>query len=238
MIRQAVVLCGGLGTRLRSVVADVPKVLAPIEGVPFLQHLLRTLAAQGVDDVLLSTGYLGEQIAAFAETLAPDGVRVRCVQEPKPLGTGGALRFVRDAARLSTPFFALNGDTFFTGRLPELATAHPADAAATLALVHVPTADRYGAVEADGSRIVHFREKEAGLGAAWINAGVYVLAPDALDAVPAGEKVSLERDVFPRWRDDGRLHAHRFPDATFLDIGTPEDYARAAALVRSDEPRA
>jgi mannose-1-phosphate guanylyltransferase len=231
----AVVLCGGFGTRLRPAVDDRPKVLAPVEGRPFLDYLLARLARQGCTDVVLSTGYLGEMVEAFAGDGAAWGLRVRYAHEPAPLGTGGALRFAADSCGLQQPFVAMNGDTLFTGSLARLTAFHAAQpgARATLALVQVPDAARYGTVRTDAASgaVTAFVEKAAATGPAWINAGVYVLDPALLAAVPRGRNVSLERDVFPAWIGKG-LSGCPFPDAAFLDIGTPEDYARAAALLR------
>ena len=233
----AVVLAGGLGTRLRSVVADKPKALAPVAGRPFLAHLLRQLGAAGVRDVVLATGYGADQVEAFVKDSTPEDLRVRCVAEEEPLGTGGALAFATRSAGVDGPFLALNGDTFFGGSLGALVDGHrQAGAAATLALAHVARADRYGRVRTDEAasgpaRVVGFDEKGEATGPAWINAGVYVLAPAALADVPPGQAVSLEREVFPRLVARGDLASVRFPDAPFLDIGTPDDYARAADVL-------
>ena len=220
------VLCGGLGTRLRSVVADRPKVLAPVDGRPFLGYLFDHLQREGLTDVVLATGYLGEQVEAFAAEHAPDGMRVRCVQEREPLGTAGALAFAAREAGLAGPFLALNGDTFFGGSLRKLADAHAATCAATLALVEVADASRYGRVIVDegSGRVERFEEKGAAAGTAWITAGAYVLETDVLDGLQKG---SLEREIFPVLAAQGRLGARPFPDALFLDIGTPADFARA-----------
>ena len=237
-----VILAGGFGARLQSVVADRPKVLAPVAGRPFLQHLLKGLADEGVRDVVLSTGHLGEQVDAFVAANAPDGMRVRCVHESRPLGTGGALAFAAKKAEIQGPFVAMNGDTFFGGAVAELVEAHniEPDSKATLALARVDSAGRYGGVLFEDAedkapvRVTGFAEKETvaqEAGSVWINAGVYVLASDALADVPRGERVSLERVVFPQLVDEGTLWALRYPDASFLDIGTPEDYARAALLL-------
>lgn len=232
MSLPAIVLAGGLGTRLRSVLADRPKVLAPVGGAPFLAHLLRHLGAQGVSEVVLATGHLGDQVEAFVEAEAPETLRVRCVREEEPLGTGGALAFAARSTGVDGPFFALNGDTFFGGRLGALADAHlRAGAAVTMALAHVADASRYGRVMVDAAdRVVGFEEKREGAGPAWINAGVYVLGPSLVAAIPQGRNVSLERDVFPRWIGRG-LYGCCFPDARFLDIGTPDDYARAEQML-------
>jgi NDP-sugar pyrophosphorylase family protein len=232
-----VILCGGFGTRLRSVVADRPKVLAPVAGEPFLGHLLRHLRREGFTDVILSTGYLGERVEAFAGDGAAWGVRVRCVREPEPLGTGGALRFAAGHAGIEGTFLAMNGDTYFSGALEWLVACHHLrKARATLALVETPHAERYGVVRTGGKgAVTAFVEKpEGATGTAWINAGVYVLEPDLVAGIPPGRKVSLERDVFPKWISKG-LYGCRFPDAVFLDIGTPEDDARAPALLRAFE---
>lgn len=234
---KAVVLCGGLGTRLRSRVADRPKVLAPVRGEPFLAYLMEHLRRQGVQDIILATGYLGEMVEDYVGDGARWQVRLRCVQEPEPLGTGGALRFVADAMNLRESFLALNGDTFFSGSISRLTAFHASkqDAQASLALVEAPDASRYGTVQADpeGGEIRAFVEKQGGYdGPAWINAGVYVLGPAFVASIPAGRNVSLERDVFPRWIGQGLYGCH-FPEDRLLDIGTPEDYARAQALPQS-----
>ncbi|HMB93038.1 MAG TPA: nucleotidyltransferase family protein [Rhodothermales bacterium] len=231
----AVILCGGLGTRLRGVVDDRPKVLAPVAGEPFLGYLLDHLQGQGISDIVLSTGHLGELVEDYVGSGDRWGVRVRCVREPEPLGTGGALRFVADALDVQEPFLVLNGDTFFSDALSQLVDFHAMrpEAQATLALVEVMQAARYGTVEADPKTgtVTAFLEKQPGrAGSAWINAGVYVLDPSLLSTIPPGRNVSLERDVFPRRIGRG-LYACPFPDATFLDIGTPEDYARASQVL-------
>ena len=232
-----VILCGGLGTRLRPAVADRPKVLAPVDDVPFLDHLLRHLRRQDLTNVILSTGYLGEMVRDFAGDGADWNLRIRYAREPRPLGTGGALRFAADQHDLAASFLALNGDTFFSGSLRELAAFHAAkpDAKASLALVPVDDASRYGTVECDteSDAVLAFREKdEAVPGTAWINAGAYVLTPTLLDTIGPDEQVSLERDVFPRWVGRG-VYARPYPEAAFIDIGTPDDYDRAGQVLTS-----
>jgi NDP-sugar pyrophosphorylase family protein len=226
-----VILCGGLGTRLRPVVKDRPKAMVPVDGTPFLAHLLDRLEAEGVTDVILSTGHLGEQIETFVDrtTWAPT---IQCIQEDEPLGTGGALRYVAEEADLDA-FVAMNGDTLFSGSVERLVQRHDAedDAAATIALVRTDQPDRYGRVrfDDDTGAITGFDEKQSGIeGTVWINAGAYVLTPDVWTSIPAGETVSLEREIFPEWVGEG-LYGCRFPDADFLDIGTPDDYEKADA---------
>lgn len=230
-----IILCGGLGTRLQPVVSQVPKVLAPVGGEPFLGHLLRNLRRQGCTRVILSEGYRGEAIQEYAGDGKRWGLEVEHVREPEPLGTAGAIRFTADALNLQDSLFVLNGDTIFTGSLEILADFHRSreGACGTVALVRVPEADRYGTVVVDdvSGEIVAFREKEVQhRGAAWINAGTYVLTPALIKSIPAGQNVSLERDVFPAWTGKG-LYACRFPEAQFLDIGTPGDYSRATEVL-------
>lgn len=237
------VLCGGLGTRLRPAVADRPKVLAPVDGTPFLDYVLRYLRREGARDVVLSVGYRAGMVRDFAGDGSRWNLHLRYAEEPEPLGTGGALRFAAHECDLSDSFLALNGDTFFDGALSRLARFHREnEARASIALTRIEQADRYGTVETnDEQAITAFREKDESAGVpAWINAGVYVLAPELLADVPPGEVVSLERDVFPRYVSDegsGGLFGCRFPNATFLDIGTPEDYERAETVLSQIEDR-
>ncbi len=228
-----------MGTRLRSRVSDRPKVLAPLRGEPFLALLLDRLARAGVTDVVLSAGYLGEMIEAFAGDGSRWGLRLRVAREPEPLGTGGGLRFAADAGELAGPLLVLNGDTFFSGDLRALVRAHAeAKAAISLAVVRVEEAGRYGSVERvpETGEVLAFGEKDPQrTGAAWINAGVYVVDRTPLTGIPPDKGVSLERDVFPAWIGRG-LFGFAFPDAAFLDMGTPEDYDRAAAWLSNLPP--
>jgi len=226
-----VILCGGLGTRLRPVTEECPKPLVPVDGRPFLSHLLERLEGEGVEEVVLSTGHLAEQVDAFVER-TDWAFSLRTVREEEPLGTGGALRYVADNAGLDA-FVAMNGDTLFTGSVGRLTQFHDVrdDAAGSIALVQTDQPDRYGRVRFDETtgQIHGFDEKQAGIeGTVWINAGVYVLTPALWRSIQPGEKVSLEREVFPEWVGQG-LYGCRFPDADFLDIGTPDDYENASA---------
>lgn len=231
---HVVVLCGGLGTRLRPAVEDLPKVLAPVSGRPFLYFVLERLRRDGFEEVVLSTGYLGEIVDAAVEAMELEGLRVRCIREPEPQGTAGALRYVIRSEGMAGPFVAMNGDTMFSGSLRRLVHYHHRHAArATIALVRVDDPARYGTVEidADSGTVTAFLEKGAShREAAWINAGAYVLVPDVLNLLDANEG-SLEREVFPRVIGSG-LYGCAFPDAAMLDIGVPEDYYRAQEFLQ------
>jgi D-glycero-alpha-D-manno-heptose 1-phosphate guanylyltransferase len=230
---MAVILAGGLGTRLRSVVADRPKVLAEVAGRPFITHLLDQLHAAGSRHVVLCTGYLGEQVeAAIGPTYR--GMRVGYSREAEPLGTGGALRLALEHVD-SPDLLVLNGDSYCAADLEAFAAWHARiGSQASLFLAHIVDTDRYGSVVlGPGERVERFQEKAGSSGPGWINAGIYLLNRDLLADVPTGATVSLERDLFPRWG----LHGFR-AEAAFIDIGVPTDYARAATFLRDLAPAA
>ena len=230
----AAVLAGGLGTRLRSVVDDRPKVLAQVHARPFLMFLLDQLAAADFRSVVLCTGYLGEQIhRTFGETYKC--LRIVYSQEPKPLGTGGALRFALPQIT-SDPVLVLNGDSFCGIDLKSYVRWHGDHrAAASMVLTRVLRSERYGSVKLDQeARITNFSEKQQCIGPGWINAGIYMLDRHLLASIPEEGNVSLEREVFPRWTGPG-LYGYYSP-AHFLDIGTPEDFSSAEQFFQVGPP--
>lgn len=224
----AVILAGGLGTRLRSQVADRPKALAPIAGRPFLAYLLDRLARAGLRQAVICTGHLGEQIErAFGS--AYESLALVYSREPEPLGTGGALR-------LALPHLAgeaclvLNGDSYLAADLPAFIrwyAARPWEGA--LLLNWVEDTARFGTVAVDADdRVRSFQEKTGQAVPGWINAGIYLLAQRRVAALPAGRALSLEREVFPGWIAPG-LGGCRVR-ADFIDIGTPDAFATAQAF--------
>lgn len=222
----AAILAGGLGTRLRSVVADRPKVLAPVAGRPFLAHLLDQLPAAGLNEVVLLVGYGAEQVRdAFGDRY--DGLRIRYSPEPHPLGTGGAVRhalphFARERVLL------LNGDSFCDFDAAAFAAAVPGDAVG-MVLATVDDTSRYGRVEVGPSGgVTGFTEKAAAGGPGRINAGVYLVTRDRLADLPADRPLSWERDVLPNWVAAGDVIGH--PGGRFIDIGTPDSFAAAEAF--------
>ena len=219
---NALILAGGLGTRLRPLTDETPKSLLPIANRPFLEHQIDHLRSHGVDRVVLSLGYLPDAIEAYF------GDRCEYVVEPEPLGTGGAIRFA--GGGFDSTFLVCNGDILTDLDLTALVAFHrERDARATIALTPVDDPSRYGLVlTTGGGAVTAFVEKPApGTVAppAQINAGTYVLEPDVLDLIEAGRQVSIEHDVFPRLVGDG-LHALG-SDARWRDIGTPESYLEA-----------
>lgn len=225
---EAIVLAGGLGTRLRTVVADLPKPLAPVAGRPFLAWLLDALAAGGLRRVVLATGFMADAVERFAGTRW-EGMAVDYSREDQPLGTGGAVRQAalriegRDGAHV------VNGDTFLRYAPRDLhAATIAAGADAGLALARVDDVSRYGAVEVDDDTVTAFREKGA-TGAGLINAGCYYLSPRALASLPGPGPFSLEREVLVPMAAAGRLAAFTRTSG-FIDIGVPDDYHRAQSL--------
>ena len=226
---RAFVLCGGAGTRLRPVLADQPKSMAPISGTPFLQLLLDGLRSQGVGDVILGTGYMAEQIERYFGSGSKLGIRLRYSREDEPLGTGGALKLAEPI--ISDPVLVLNGDSYVEWELVpilELFTAKDADM--VIVLQAVTDVTRYGSVELDqDGRISQFVEKGASAGPGLINAGVYLLRKQIVRDLAAGTFISLEREVFPRLLDRGVYGL--ISTGLFIDIGIPDDFKRAQTLL-------
>jgi NDP-sugar pyrophosphorylase family protein len=228
----AIVLAGGLGTRLRAAVSDRPKVLAPAAGRPFLDYGLAYLAGQGLERVILSVGYLADQVKTFAGDGRRWGLEIRYSIEDMPLGTGGALRLA--ARGLAGPFFALNGDTLFLVDLGKLWEIHnAARAVATIALLQVAEGRARGCVAlGEGGQILAFDEKPPAAGPALVNGGVYVLEPEALRDSEGARPLSIEREIFPPLAAQGRLYG-QVQTAYFADIGTPQSLAAFEADVLS-----
>jgi NDP-sugar pyrophosphorylase family protein len=221
----AVILAGGLGTRLRRVVADRPKVLAEVGGRPFLSILLDQLVRSGVRSALLCTGYLGEQVEVrFGQRYGP--LTLRYSRETTPLGTGGALRLAASHID-SSDVLVLNGDSYCDADLPGFTAWHRShDSCASIVLVQVSDTRRFGRVAVDDSaRIVRFSEKSADPGPALINAGIYLLKREVMDMIDPDRPVSLEIDVFPSMIGQG-LYGF-VSGASLWDIGLPESYERA-----------
>lgn len=220
---ECIILAGGFGTRLQSVVSDVPKCMAPIGGQPFLHYLLRSLEQAGFAHVIFSLGYKHEIIKTWLAGY-PTGMKISCVVEKEPLGTGGAVKL---ASQLATGehVFIVNGDTYFQVNYDKMNKFHTSSQAeATLALRKMHDFDRYGSVETDPAtqRITRFREKQF-CREGYINGGVYIVRKEALQQLP--DRCSLEKEYF-----EARVTTAVFngfcEDGYFIDIGIPEDYAR------------
>ncbi len=232
---QALILAGGEGTRLRPLTSTIPKPVVPLAGRPFIAYMLEWLRSHGVDEVILACGFMADDVRAVLGDGAQLGLRLTYVEEPRPLGTGGALKFAEDL--LEQRFLMLNGDVLTDIDLSAQLRQHrDTGARATLALVEVADPSAYGLVRlAEDHEVLAFVEKPgqdganpaaADDGAAspnLINAGVYVLERDVLDELaPAGTASSIEHDVFPRLVSRG-LFGHA-ATGYWLDIGTPARY--------------
>ena len=227
MIRQAAILCGGLGSRLGALTADTPKPLLPVDGNPFLDVLLFELARHGVTRVLLLAGHAAQRIADYAWSTplkARFGLEIEVSIEPQRAGTGGAVWHARD--RLDNRFFLLNGDSWFDINLLELAGRVIDEPSATgaIAVRPLPDASRYGVVEIDGGRLIGFRYRPDRPGSGLISGGVYMFRSSLAEWLEP--RCSLEEDVFPSVARAGKLLAAPFDDY-FVDIGVPEAFARA-----------
>jgi D-glycero-alpha-D-manno-heptose 1-phosphate guanylyltransferase len=225
----AFILCGGLGTRLRTMVRDCPKSMAKIGARPFLEIQIRQLQLQGVRRLVLGTGYLSQQIEDYFGDGSAFDLTISYSREDEPLGTGGAMRLALD--RLSDPVLVLNGDSFcecdFAAML-QLYEGRSADF--VMVTREVENANRYGRVRADrDDRLEGFQEKSADIAPGWINAGIYLCRRGIIADIPAGRAASFEREVLP-----GLLQrsSRVYPTSgLFIDIGIPEDYQRAQTLL-------
>ena len=230
--REAIVLAGGFGTRLSSVVSDVPKPMAPIAGRPFLRYILDILAEQRFSRVVIADGYKRECIEDYFESCYR-GMEIVYSSEDEPLFTGGAVKQAIGFVK-GDWVYVLNGDTFLDVDFEAFEEARrmaPGDVSCFIAARTMHDFDRYGTMEVDSARcaIVAFNEKahrEVGV----VNAGCYLMRTSALDGLP--EAFSLEKDYFEQVVSAGSLHAVMC-EGTFIDIGIPEDYERAQSLLAS-----
>lgn len=228
---NAVILAGGLGTRLRSVVQDRPKALAEIAGRPFLTYLLDQLIKVNIGEVVLCTGYRSQQIR---DTLGDRyrGLGITYSVETFPLGTGGALRLALPLFR-SDPVLVLNGDSYCDAEFGSFWQWHwRRQAVTSLLLTKVEDSQRFGRVQvAENGTVTAFQEKGTSAGPGLISAGIYLMSRYLVASIPGGTSVSLEREVFPRWVGHG-LYGFE-TESRFMDIGTPDAFAGAGSFFAS-----
>jgi len=225
----AVLLVGGLGTRLQSVVRATPKPLAPVGDAPFLEIVLQQLRSQGVRDIVMCTGHLASQVEEEFGDGSQWGISIEYSREASPLGTAGALKRAAPFLAGRDEFFVMNGDSFLELNLGELLRFHRlSSAVVAMAVRRVPDAARYGTVQlAENNRVSGFREKDGTQMPGLINGGVYVFSRSILACIPDGP-ASLEKEIFPSVLQHGVYALEQ--RGMFIDIGTPEDYARAQSL--------
>ena len=225
----ALLLVGGMGTRLRSVVPSTPKPLASVGSQSFLDILVRQLGAQGIGRVVMCTGYLADQIEGEFGNGRRLNIEIEYSKEMSPLGTAGAIKLAQSHLKDAADFLVMNGDSFLEIDLRRFARFHREhDGLATMDVVGVDDASRYGTVEVDArGRVTGFLEKAGSDRPGLVNGGVYLFNRQVLELIPDGP-ASLEKDVFPRLLSQGVYALEQ--RGMFIDIGTPEDYARAQQL--------
>jgi NDP-sugar pyrophosphorylase family protein len=227
---NAAILAGGLGTRLRSVAPETPKVMVEVKGRPFLCHILDKLVAAGVTTTVLCIGYKGDEVRKVMGSRYGN-MSLRYSQEKTLLGTAGALR-------LALPLFTtenvlvLNGDTYCDVDLEDFAAWHLGhQAEATLLIGRCQDTAGYGRVMLDSDgRLRNFLEKAQTPGPGLVNAGVYLITRKLLQLIPTGRVVSLERDFLPGQLEKG-IYGY-VTEAPFIDIGTPDNYAQANSFIK------
>lgn len=233
MIETAVILAGGLGTRLRSVVPDLPKPMAPVNGKPFLASLITYWTGQGIKRFVLSLGYKSQTIVDYFGS-SFEGSDIEYIVESSPLGTGGGVLLANQRMDSNSPYLLLNGDTFFAVDLKKLCFfAESVDADWCFSLFKTSDFDRYLGLDIDISGEIHGFRSNISSDARLVNGGVYSLHPRSLSALnlPVGSRISLEDEIFPLLiAKEQKVFGLAF-DNKFIDIGVPEDYQRAAELI-------
>lgn len=220
---QAILLAGGLGTRLRAVVSDRPKPMALIGDKPFMEYVVHELSLHGITNIIFAVGYKGSMVEEYFKDGSGFGVSVSYAYEEELLGTAGA---IKNAGQYVTDdqFFVLNADTFYQmdyGRLAKVMEEGSLDMA--LVLREVSDISRYGAAVLENGRLTGFNEKSEEKRPGTINGGVYLMKRKLLSRIPAG-KVSLEQEMIPEWMKAGAALGGIVNDGYFIDIGVPEDY--------------
>ena len=225
--RTALILCGGLETRVRPSSFSTPKALLPIGYQALVEYQIEYLKHYEFDRIVLAIGYLQEQIVRYLDEHRL-GIRLRFSFEKEPLDTGGAIKNAEQM--ISSDFLTLNGDVIFSGLdLDKVIQAHKkANALATVVLAKSKTPTRFGAAELDSdNRVVSFVEKprKQTSSETWVNAGVYVIRPSLFGKISKGRRTSLELDIFPKLMREGTIFGYRH-EGYWADVGTPEDYLR------------
>lgn len=229
-VSEAVVLVGGKGTRLRSVVSDRPKPMAEVRGRPFLDWLVRSLKFQGIQRVILATGYKGEMVEAYFGNGSSFGLEIVYSQESRPAGTGGAIRLASSKIN-GDRMVVLNGDSLCPIDLDKMNRFHQGQGAgSTLWLVEMNDCSRYGTVVVgESGKITAFQEKSPKRKKGLINAGVYLFERRIVEMIPPSESISLENEVFPQLVNRDLFGV--VGTGPFIDIGTPDSYAQADLFV-------
>ena len=221
---KALILAGGFGTRLKSVVSNVPKPMASIEGKPFLEHQIRYLVNQGIKNIVLAVGYKSEIIKNYFGDGMRFDAKIVYSEEDTPLGTGGAIRLAKKYLG-DDPFLVLNGDSFCDVSLDKLRKFHLSkEGTCSMVLSNTKNSQHYGSVTLDGDEIMGFEEKSS-LSNPLINSGIYLFSPKIFSYISEGRKISLEQEIFPKLAKAGEISG-LIHDGYFIDIGRPKTYCQ------------
>ena len=224
-MKPLMVLAGGFGTRLRTLVTDVPKPLAPVYGKPFIAHLLEHWVEQGIKEFIFLLHFEAHKIEnILAELLSKkrfSDIKIDVIVEASPLGTGGAILNAVTELTINDSFLVVNADTWLGRGFEEISSARPC----ALAAVSVPNSQRYGSLKIDRNKVISFKEKSASAGAGYVNSGLYHLLPEVFNGFEVGSNFSIENEVFPKLVSYKQLRVIKLKE-DFIDIGVPEDYLK------------
>jgi len=230
----ALILAGGFGTRIKHLAPDLPKPMIPIHGKPFLEWVVLQLSSQGIEEFVLSTGYLAEKVAEYFDRQPVPGAHVKCAVEKEPLGTGGAILYNLSKLDVMRPWIlAGNGDSMVRFDLDEMLAQVGDGVEGVILGLRQDDCSRFGKLSVAAGRLLGFAEKAPGPGV--INAGVYLLRRSALQAFPASYPMSIEKDYFPARLAAGGVYHVVETAGPFLDIGTPESLAMADQWIAEAE---
>lgn len=233
-IKPILVLAGGFGSRLKSVVSDVPKPLAPVCGRPFIIHLIENMIYQGAREMVILLHYradlIQDVVSEYIGRVYENSVKVTFVVEEMPLGTGGSIANAVKNLEINDSFLVINSDTWLGNGLKDINVSTPN----SIAAIDFADCSRYGSMILEGNKIKVFLEKGNISGRGLINAGLYHLKADLFSNFLGVSNFSLESDVFPLAVENGTLQATKI-NTDFIDIGVPEDYFRFCAWISTDK---
>ena len=224
-MKTLLILAGGFGSRLREIVSDVPKPLAPVSNEPFLKLLLKKYIAQGASNIILLLHYKAKKIELMIQEMEEcgelNGIQINTITEQKPLGTGGSILNAITNFGIFNSFLVANADTWLSKSLIFMNNSEPL----SIASVHLNDSSRYGSLEILDNKVLSFSEKKEVKKNNWINAGIYHLEPSIFKKYKPGDSFSLENKILPRLASTGKLNVVKI-STDFIDIGVPEDYFR------------
>lgn len=233
-MKKILILAGGFGTRLKSLVSDVPKPLAPVDKKPFIHYLILNLIHQGADDIVLLLHYESNQIKEAIKNLnykkKYPHLNIRFIVESEPLGTGGSVLNAINALDIRESFLVINADTWLGSGLQLINHSK----ICSIAAIWVQDSTRYGTLKILDNKIIGFSEKDTNIEEGWINAGLYHIHPKYFEKYLSHKKFSLEKVILPKIAEDGNLYSI-FLDTDFIDIGIPEDFLKFCRWIKGDK---